>query len=450
MQKKMTSGSPLQLLLGFTIPMMGGLLFQQFYNMADTIIVGRCLGVQKLAAVGATGSIHFMIIGFCNGVCNGCGIPVAQEFGAGKENQMRKYIANSIYLCSVLALVLTAVMLGSSHTILQWMGTPEDIFESAYQYVFFMMLGIPAAFLYNLGASFLRALGDSRRPVYFLIISSILNIVLDLFMILVLHMGVAGAALATVIAQGCSGGMIFAYLYWKSDILKLSKEEWKQEHGYIKRLFGMGIPMGIQYSITGIGSVVLQTCVNTLGSGAVAAVTAGSKIHSVFNSTYEALGSAVATYTGQNIGAGKLERVRKGLKSALIMGWVYGVAAFLICLFLGKSIISMFIHNPDMELMQKSWLFIMVNSGLYFFVCIVNTVRNAVQGMGYSKIAMFAGVFELAARALAGLYLIPRVGYAAACLANPLAWMAADLFLTPVFFKCLKKEKYVKGSYFNG
>lgn len=205
MQKKMTSGSPFSLLLNFTIPMMGGLLFQQFYNMADTIIVGRCLGVQQLAAVGATGSIHFMIIGFCSGVCNGCGIPVAQEFGAGKEKQMRKYIANSIYLCSVLALVLTIVMLASSRAILQLMETPEDIFEGAYQYVFFMMLGIPAAFLYNLGASFLRALGDSRRPVYFLIFSSILNVVLDLFMILVLHMGVAGAALATVIAQGCSG-----------------------------------------------------------------------------------------------------------------------------------------------------------------------------------------------------------------------------------------------------
>ena len=275
--RDMTEGSPMKLIWGFFVPMVFGLLFQQLYNMADTIIVGKCLGVQALAAVGATGSINFMIIGFCLGVCSGFAIPVAQKFGEKNDSALRRFVANSGWLAAIFSVVMTSAVCVLCRDILLWMDTPADIIDGAYRYIFVIFLGIPATYLYNLLSCTIRSLGDSTTPLIFLLFSSVLNVALDFFTILVLDMGVAGAGWATITAQAVSGLLCLLYMRKKFTILKMQGDEWKPRKDYMKILCGMGIPMGLQYSITAIGSVILQTAVNSLGSMAVAAVTAGSK-----------------------------------------------------------------------------------------------------------------------------------------------------------------------------
>lgn len=436
--KDMTSGSPMKLILSFLIPMLFGLLFQQFYNMVDTIIVGKYLGVQALAGVGSTGSINFMIIGFCMGVCNGFAIPVAQKFGQKNESEMRKYVANGAWLALIFASVMTIVVCLLCRNILVWMNTPEDIIEGAYNYIFVIFLGIPVIYLYNLLSGIIRSMGDSTTPLIFLLISSVLNIVLDLFSIIVLHMGIAGAAWATVISQAVSGILCLIYMKKKFTILKMQGDEWKPDKYSMRVLCGMGIPMGLQYSITAIGSVVLQTAVNSLGSIAVASVTAGSKISMFFCCPFDAMGATMATYGGQNVGAKKLDRIDQGLKSCILLGAIYSVIAFLVIYFFSDIVALLFVNASEVEILRNTRRFLLANSALYFSLALVNIVRFMIQGLGYSKFAIIAGVFEMAARSLVGFCLVPLFGYAAVCFANPAAWIAADIFLIPAYLSVMK------------
>ena len=350
--KDLTVGSPMKLILSFAVPMLLGFLFQQFYNMVDTIIVGKCLGVSSLAAVGSTGSINFMIIGFCTGACSGFAIPVAQKFGAGDYKGMRKFVANAGWLSAVFAVVMTTVVGALCMNILQWMNTPEDIIQGAYDYIFVIFLGIPVTYLYNMLAGIIRSLGDSKTPVYFLLLSSLLNIGLDFFTILRLGMGVGGPALATVISQGISAVLCLIYMIRHYPILHMKDEEWKPDGRMLGTLCSMGIPMGLQYSITAIGSVVLQTAVNSLGSMAVAAVSTGSKVSMFFCCPFDALGGTMATYAGQNVGAKKLDRVKEGLKAASLIGIVYSLIAFVILFFGGKHIALLFMDADQTEIKQ--------------------------------------------------------------------------------------------------
>ncbi len=281
--KDMTTGSPMKLILGFATPLLFGFLFQQFYSVVDTIIVGQFLGLEALAGVGSTGSVNFMIIGFCMGVCNGFAIPVAHKFGARDYSSMRQFIANSMWLSGIFSIVMTAAVVLLCRNILTWMNTPEDIFEYAFVYIVIIFWGIPASYLYNLLSGIIRSMGDSRTPLMFLLLSSVLNIGLDLLCILVFNMGIAGAAIATVVSQLISGVLCLFYMKKKFEILEISKEEWKVNFSHMKVLCSMGVPMGLQYSITAIGGVILQTSVNSLGSVAVASVTAASRV-SLFRS----------------------------------------------------------------------------------------------------------------------------------------------------------------------
>ena len=287
--KDMTAGSPMRLILGFSIPLLFGSLFQQFYSVVDTVIVGRFLGMNALAGVGATGSVNFMIVGFCMGVCGGFAIPVAHKFGARDYSGMRQVIANCVWLSAGFALVITVAVCLLCRNILMWMNTPEDIFADAYIYILIIFMGIPASFLYNILSGIIRSMGDSKTPLAFLTLSSFLNIGLDLLCILVFRMGVAGAAVATVVSQLVSGLLCLLYMMKKFEILHISKEEWRVNPGHMKMLCGMGIPMGLQYSITAIGSVILQTAVNGLGSLAVASVTTASKVSMFFCCPFDAM-----------------------------------------------------------------------------------------------------------------------------------------------------------------
>ena len=436
--KDMTKGSPFTLILGFALPMLIGLLFQQFYSMVDTIIVGKYLGVKALAAVGSTGSLNFMIIGFCIGVCSGFAIPVAQRFGAGDYRGLRKYTANAAWLSLVFSIVMAVIVCVLCRPILEWMKTPEDIIDQAFGYIFVIFAGIPATYLYNMTAGIIRSLGDSKTPVYFLLLSSVLNIALDLFTIVVLKMGVAGAAYATVISQAVSGLLCLLYMKKHFEILKMEKDEKKIDRHLIGRLCGMGIPMGLQYSITAIGSVILQASVNTLGSMAVAAVAAGSKVTLFFCCPFDALGGTMATYAGQNVGAGKLDRIKAGLKSSSIIGCIYAVIAFLILVFFSDKIALLFMDAGETETIRQVSMFLIANSAFYIPLVFVNVVRFTIQGMGYSLLAILAGVCEMIARALVGFALVPIFGYIIICFASPLAWLMADAFLIPAFYYCLR------------
>ena len=441
--RDMTEGSPMRVILGFFVPMLFGLLFQQLYNMADTIIVGKCLGVQALAAVGSTGSINFMIIGFCLGVCSGFAIPVAQKFGEKNESALRRFVANSGWLALIFSAVMTTAVCILCRNILVWMDTPEDILEGAYSYIFVIFLGIPAIYLYNLLSCTIRSLGDSTTPLFFLLFSSVLNVALDFFTILVLKMGVAGAGWATITAQAISGLLCLAYMRKKFAILRMQGDEWRPNAHYMKILCEMGIPMGLQYSITAIGSVILQTAVNSLGSMAVAAVTAGSKISMFFCCPFDALGSTVATYGGQNVGAGKLDRIGQGLRACLLLGIGYAVVAFLVLYLFGGKIALLFVDTGEAELLANTRLFLLGNSALYIPLVFVNVVRFMIQGLGFSRFAILAGVCEMVARSFVGFVLVPMFGFIAVCFASPIAWVAADLFLVPAYCHVMKQLRKV-------
>lgn len=439
MTKDMTSGSPAKLIFGFAIPMFLGLLFQQFYSMVDTLIVGKFLGVNPLAGVGSTTSLNFMVLGFCMGVCNGFAIPVAQMFGAKEEHRLRRYMTNGAWLCIGLSVVLTLIVVLACRTILTVMDTPEEIFEYAYIYIVIVFAGIPCTFLYNILAGIIRSLGDSKTPVLFLAIASAINIGLDLIFVLLFGMGVEGPAIATVLAQGISGIICLFYMYRKFPVLHVSRDEWKPELHYMGKLCFIGIPMGLQYSITAIGSLVLQTAVNGLGAMVVAGVTAAQKINMFISCPIESLGQTMAPYAGQNMGAGKIDRIGKGLKSAVLMGWGVSIICFLIAVLFGKQLTLLFVDADETEIIAYSYQFLLFCIGGYCLLTLVNTVRFTIQGMGFSIFAILSGIMEMIARTLAALVVARKLGYIGICLAHPMAWLFADVFLIPAFFWCRKK-----------
>lgn len=439
MVKDMTNGSPSKHILGFAVPMLFGMLFQQFYNLVDTIIVGKTLGVEALAGVGATGSINFMIIGFCMGVCNGFVIPVAQCFGAKKPADLRKYVFNG-YICSVVfSIVLTLASVIFCRRILIVMNTPADIIDHAYNYIVVIFIGIPTVFLYNMVSGVIRSLGDSKTPVVFLVLSSIINVVLDFFLILVCKMGVAGAGWATVTSQLISGLTCLIYMYKKYDILKGDKSERVLDRRFITNLCMNGVPMGLQYSITAIGSTILQAAVNTLGSTYVAAMTAGSKMFNFTCCPFDALGSTMATYAGQNVGAAKIKRLGQGVRSAMIIGSIYSVLSLVALYFTTDYIALLFVNASETTIIALTRQFILASACFYIPLTGVNVVRFCIQGMGFSVFAISAGILEMIGRAFAAIILIPSIGFMGACLASPIAWIAADAFLFPAFIHCAKK-----------
>lgn len=438
MTKNMTAGSPMKLILGFSVPLFFGLLFQQFYSLMDTLIVGRFLGKENLASVGATSSINFLIVGFCIGVCSGFAIPVAHKFGAEDYPGLRKYVANCVWLSIAFAAFMAVLTTSLCRQILVWMRTPENIIDGSYAYIWVIFLGIPVTFLYNMTSGIIRALGDSRTPVIFLVMSSFLNIGLDLFFIVNLKTGVQGAAWATVISQGVSGMCCLLFMIKKFEILRIQKGEWAPDVHMMQMLCSMGVPMGLQYTITAIGSVILQSATNTLGSDAVATVAAAGKVSLFLSCPFEALGSTMATYGGQNVGAGRLDRVGRGLKSCILLGAGYSVFALLISIFFGRKLGTLFLEASETAVIDNVWLFLVMGAAFYFPLALVNIIRFLIQGMGFPTFAILAGVFEMIARAFTGFLLVPMLGFTGVTLGSPVAWILADAFLIPAYFHVKK------------
>lgn len=437
----MTTGSPGKMIFNFTMPIFIGNIFQQFYNMADTVIVGKFVGNAALAAVGACGTLAFLIIGFLQGVTAGFTVVTAQHYGAGNMKAMKKSVASGAVLTLIVSVILTVLSMISMSKVLHLMNTPSDMYGEAYGYIMVLCGGIIAQALYNYLASVLRALGDSKRPLYFLVIAALLNIVLDLVFIIIFRLGAAGAAYATVIAQGISGILCLFYIGKMVPALHLHKEDWEMNGSLIGWQLKIGLPMAFQYSITAIGTIVVQSCLNILGSTAAAGFAAASKIEQVFSQAYVALGTTMATYCAQNMGAGKYTRIRKGFKNATLMGFAYAIVTGVIIFFGGKYMTVFFVSENLDQIMGYVDIYLRCVSVSFLPLVIVNLYRNGIQGMGYGLLPMTAGIAELIGRSGAALIASHFGSYMGICLASPAAWVLAGTLLIVMYFKIMKGKK---------
>ena len=437
MTKDLTTGSPMRLLLGFGIPTLFGFLFQQLYNVVDTAIVGQTLGGNALAAVGSTSSISFLVVGFTTGVCGGFAIPVAQQFGARNHRELRRYVTGSLWLCLIIGLLLTAVTVIFCADILTLMDTPQDIYHRAWLYIVTIFAGMPGYFLYNMCAGILRSLGDSRTPVIWLVAASLLNVVLDIVCIVTFHMDVFGAAFATIFSQYVAGFGCLVRLCRGFPVLKMEKGDWAWDGKRIRVLCSMGLPMGLQYSITAIGSILIQAAVNHLGTSYITAVTAASKVHLFLACPFDAMGSAMATYGGQNVGAQKWDRLHQGTRACVLLGVIYSILSLGIVWFFGDFLAALFLDAEAMSLMPLVRQYLLIVTAFSVPLALVNILRFMIQGMGFSPIATLAGALEMIGRG-AMAYLTPALGYMAACFASPVAWLLADVFLIAAYFLCCR------------
>lgn len=429
MTKTMTVGNPTKIILAFTIPLLIGNIFQQFYSMVDAIIVGRFVGVKALAAVGVTGSMMFLILGFIIGLTGGFSVMVAQKFGANDEDGLRHSIAMSVYLCIIFSVLITIIAMAIAKPLLNQMNTPIDIYDDAYTYIIIIFAGSFVVFIYNMLSGILKALGDSKTPLYFLIIASVLNIILDLFFVIYLKLGVAGVAYATVISQGLSGLLCFIYMKRKFPILKFQKKDWFYNKDTVKRLLMIGLPMSFQFLVTAIGVMILQSAINRFGSNVVAAFTAASKVEQLATQPLLSLGITMATYTGQNLGAGKLDRIKMGVKSSLIICFVFSILGGIMMYLFGSELIKMFLSSPQPEVLAYANKYISISSIFFLALGILFVFRNTLQGLGEGLIPFLAGFTELMVRTIIALGFSGKYGYTAICFASPGAWIAAAVLL---------------------
>lgn len=423
----MTTGNPVKLILFFSIPLLIGNVFQQFYSMVDTIIVGRYVGVQALAAVGVTGSLSFLILGFTFGLTGGFSVIIAQRFGANDEDGLRKSVATSTILSIISTIIITLASMLSAKPVLSLMNTPDDIINDATIYIIIIYAGTCATVFYNMIAGILRSLGDSKTPLYFLILSSILNIILDLFFILNFNMGVRGAAYATVIAQGISGILCLIYALKKYPILRLKKEDWIWDKNFALKHLNVGIPMSLQFSITATGVMVLQTALNAFGSTVIAAYTAASKVEQIVTQPGISFGTTMATYCGQNLGAGKYDRIKEGVKKGSIITIMVSIIAAVVLFVFGKSLSTLFISSDQIEALNYSKQYLNTVAIFLPILGMLFIYRNSLQGIGDAFIPMMAGVAELVARVIVAFTLPAFIGYIGICLASPFAWIGATI-----------------------
>ena len=440
MERDMTVGSPAKMIINFTLPIFLGNVFQQLYNMADTIIVGKFVGAKALAAVGSTGTIMFLIIGFLTGLTAGFTVPTSQKFGAGDMKAMRKTVGSAVILSAVVSAVMTVISMIGMRSLLKLMNTPDDIFQDAYAYIMVICGGIFAQVLYNLLASILRALGNSKTPLYFLILAAGLNVVLDLVFIIIFHMGAAGAAYATVVSQGVSGLLCLVYIIKKVPILHLKREDWRLDGMLVKIQLGVGLPMALQYSITAIGSMMMQSALNILGSLVIAGFTAGSKIEQLVTQAYVALGTTMATYCAQNMGAGKVDRIRKGFKSSTMIGIVYSLIAGALIMTVGKYLTPLFLSENVTEIMGYVDTYLKCVAAFFIPLTIVNVYRNGIQGMGYGLLPIMAGVAELIGRGVVAIVAARDRSYVGVCMASPAAWVLAGGLLIIMYFYVIRQS----------
>ena len=445
MTNDLTAGKPLRKIILFTIPIFIGNVFQQLYSMVDAIIVGQTINNDALAGVGATGAISFLIIGFVQGLTAGFAVKTSQLFGAKDEEGVRRSIASSILLGAVLTVVLTAVSVVTTMPLLKLMQTPDDIIGYSYDYIVTIYWGLIATVFYNLGSSVLRAIGDSRTPLVFLIVAAVLNVGLDFLFIVAFKMGVAGAGWATVLSQGVSAIGCFAFLFARFKRFRIRGKHFANPLMFYWQHMAIGLPMALQFSITSIGMMVQQTALNKLGSVAVTAYTAASKIDNLATQSLYALGSTVATYCGQNYGAGQFSNIRKGVRYSMAIGVVCALVGLAFVTLGAEPMTKLFSSDVTDEIMDMSKQYLLWQGGFYIFLAIIFVYRDALQGIGRSALTMVGGMLEVAGRVVASLVFAKHFGFAGICASNPTAWVFVDIFLViayvVILHRILKKRR---------
>lgn len=447
METTLTEGRPLKIILKFMVPLLIGNIFQQFYNMVDTIIVGKFVGEGALAAVGSTGTIMFLVLGIANGMATGFTVLTSQKYGAGLKDEARATVSNGVILSAIVIVVLTGLSLSFMPSILKVMNTPEDIYEDAYSYISVICMGIAALVFYNLFSAFLRAVGNSRIPLYTLIFSAVLNIILDLVFIVNLRMGVAGAAWATDISQGVAAILCVIYIIKKEPSLTPSAGMWRLNREYTKKQLYIGIPMALQFGITASGTMIMQSAINIYGSVAVAGFTAAGKVQNLLTQGMMSIGQTMTSYSGQNFGKGDLDRVEYGVKDAMKIMTVYSIVAAIIAFFALPYIMRLFFAS-DVDLTKLlPW------AKTYMVECIIAYIplsaififRNSMQGCGYGMTAMMLGIVEFVARLVAAILSIRIRSYALAVGSDPIAWLAAGVISVFLFIHVIKDLRHKIG-----
>ena len=445
MTNDLTAGKPLRKIILFTIPIFIGNVFQQLYSMVDAIIVGQTINNDALAGVGATGAISFLIIGFVQGLTAGFAVKTSQLFGAKDEEGVRRSIASSILLGAGLTVVLTAVSVVTTMPLLKLMQTPDDIIGYSYDYIVTIYWGLIATVFYNLGSSVLRAIGDSRTPLVFLVVAAVLNVGLDFLFIVAFKMGVAGAGWATVLSQGVSAIGCFAFLFARFKRFRIRGKHFANPLMFYWQHMAIGLPMALQFSITSIGMMVQQTALNKLGSVAVTAYTAASKIDNLATQSLYALGSTVATYCGQNYGAGQFSNIRKGVRYSMAIGVVCALVGLAFVTLGAEPMTKLFSSDVTDEIMDMSKQYLLWQGGFYIFLAIIFVYRDALQGIGRSALTMVGGMLEVAGRVVASLVFAKHFGFAGICASNPTAWVFVDIFLViayvVILHRILKKRR---------
>lgn len=443
MAKDMTIGSPAKQILYFSIPLLIGNLFQQFYNMADTFIVGRTLGSNALAAVGCTGGLTFLLQGFATGTTAGMSIVTAQHFGAQDEEGVKRSFAVSCLISILVTIVLTIFGLLATGPLLRILRTPAEIFDDAYRYFIFIVGGLASCMLFNLMSNAMRAVGDSISPLVFLVIACVLNIILDWTFILHLGMGVEGAAVATLVAQFLSGFLCIFYIKWKVPVLQIGMKHFKCTAEDWRLHFKLGLPMGFQSSIIALGTIVVQFALNTLGTTEIAAYTAASKLDNLGILPLMSFGIAMATYVGQNHGANKPHRIRQGIFQCSLMSIAFAIFIGIIDVCFGDNLSALFLTG-DAVAIKLSHEFLIVNGVCYSLLALLFVFRYSLQGLGYSFVPTVAGIAELVMRSICAIALTSVIGYAGTCIANPLAWIGSltplSIALIPILKRMPKKD----------
>lgn len=425
MTKTLTQGNPAKLILLFTIPLLIGNLFQQFYNMADALIVGRMMDVNALAAVGCAGTVMSFIVGFTQGITSGFSIVTAQRFGSGDMDGVRKSVAASILLGVAASAVLTAVSLPLTEPILRLLNTPEEILADANAYLSVIFAGTVATMFFNLFSNVLRALGDSRTPLIFLAVACVINVILDYVLIRYTGLGVAGAAVATIIAQIIATVACLVFMLIKLPVTRVRAADWKGALRDLGPHSKIGFPMGFQSSIISIGQIAIQAALNSLGATSVAAYTAAQKIDTFGTMPMMSFGITMATFSAQNYGAGKVDRIRKGIRQCLAMSISFSTVIGILIIIFGRPLTQIFVGAEETEVIRLAQVYLIINCSLYFLLAILFIVRYTLQGLGKSFVPTVAGVMELGMRVFTAIILAEYFGFAGASASNPLAWVGA-------------------------
>lgn len=441
MTKDMTCGSPIKLIMLFALPVFMGNLFHQFYNMADAVIVGRLLGPDALAAVGSVGTLSFLIHGLTNGLSQGLGIMVSHAFGAKDSKRLKHYVAVAMMMTVIISAVFTLPFYLLCGQILHWINSPADIFQMSFEYLRIIFAGTFFSVAYNVAAAMLRAIGDSKTPLYFLMLSSGLNILLDVLFIGAFKMGTAGAAYATVLSQAVSALMCIVYMFAKFDILRTSKPDYYLDFVTVKKMLVIGLPMSVNYAVTATGMTVLQAAVNVFGSDVVAAYTAASKVSILAMQLPSSLGTAMATYCGQNYGAGDYGRIFAGVRAAIILN--FGVAIFdaVASVLGGPYIIGLFIENPSELIISYAMEYLWITSWFFVPLGLIFIYRNTLHGLGQTFVPMLSGMLEFFARYLTIAIFGAGFGYTAICFADPATWTSTALVLMLPYYIWVHRMK---------